>query len=185
MTAIPGGVCQTTASSGAAPKSVSTGARHRLWRIGLAGSVLNFTTAGLDSQRYARPFDECIGDLAPFEFFGLSLIPIGLAHLLYPKETAALIPTWIVYSHFWSAFTGVGQILCGLVALLPRFARIAAGIEVAMVGAFTLLVWGTAVVATPRSRVAWTAFWFSWIFAASATVIATHIETTRISKTIA
>ncbi len=55
--------------------------------------------------------------------FGLSLIPIGLAHLLYSKETEALIPSWLPFPHFWSVITGVAQILCGLGALItPLYA---------------------------------------------------------------
>ncbi len=52
-----------------------------------------------------------------------------------------------------------------------------------MVGVFTTLVWGAAVASTPTLRFAWTAFWFSWVFATSAAVVATHIAKTGRVKT--
>jgi uncharacterized membrane protein len=109
--------------------------------------------------------------------FGLSLIPIGLSHLMYPKETVSLIPAWIPFPFFWAYLTGLGQMLCGFGVVLRIYPRIAAAAEAMMVGLFTLIVWGAAIVEAPKARLSWTAFFFSWTFAASAWILAGSMNT--------
>jgi uncharacterized membrane protein len=46
--------------------------------------------------------------------FAVSLIPIGLSHIVYVKETAELVPAWLPYRVGWAYLTGAGQIACGL-----------------------------------------------------------------------
>jgi hypothetical protein len=46
--------------------------------------------------------------------FAVSLIPIGLSHFVYVKETAELVPAWLPYRFGWAYLTGAGQIACGL-----------------------------------------------------------------------
>src|ERR1700682_4179838 len=46
--------------------------------------------------------------------FAVSLIPIGLSHLVYVKETAELVPAWLPHRVGWAYLTGAGQIACGL-----------------------------------------------------------------------
>src|SRR5439155_7508147 len=46
--------------------------------------------------------------------FAVSLIPIGLSHIVYVKETAALVPAWLPYRAGWAYLTGAGQMACGL-----------------------------------------------------------------------
>ena len=56
--------------------------------------------------------------------FAVSLIPIGLSHLVYVKQTAELVPAWLPYRVGWAYLTGAGQIACGLgVAVLDLPAR--------------------------------------------------------------
>src|SRR5690242_10864057 len=100
--------------------------------------------------------------------FGLCLIPIGMSHLFYPKQTVELVPAWMPIRIAWVYITGVGQIACGLGVLfsvLPKFAAMA---EAAMISLFTLLVWLPAIFAAPTKRLPWTAFFISWIIAAGA-----------------
>ena len=104
--------------------------------------------------------------------FAVSLIPIGLAHLVYCKETAALVPGWLPYRLGWAYLTGVGQIACGVGVLLWIWPRVAAAVEAGMLSLFALLVWGPAVVAAPKARFPWTAFLISWAIAAGAWVVA-------------
>jgi uncharacterized membrane protein len=108
--------------------------------------------------------------------FAVSLIPIGLAHLVYGKDTAALVPAWLPYRLGWAYLTGVGQIACGIGVLFSIFPRVAAVVEAAMLSLFALLVWGPAVVATPKARLPWTAFLISWAIAAGAWVVAGNIS---------
>jgi len=59
--------------------------------------------------------------------FAVSLIPIGLSHLVYVKETAELVPAWLPYRVGWAYLTGAGQMACGLGVLFfvfPRFAAV-------------------------------------------------------------
>ena len=114
--------------------------------------------------------------------FAVSLIPIGLSHLVYVKETAALVPAWLPYRVGWAYLTGAGQIACGLGVLFSIFPRVAAWAEAGMISLFTLLVWGPAIVAAPRTRLPWTAFFISWAIASAAWVVAQNIAPTQPAK---
>ena len=124
----------------------------------LEGSPLRFAT-GEKSIKLAQIF------------FAISLIPIGLSHLVYVKETAELVPAWLPYRVGWAYLTGAGQIACGLGVLLSIFPRVAAGTEAGMISLFTLLVWGPAILAAPKARLPWTAFFISWAIASAAWVV--------------
>lgn len=119
--------------------------------------------------------------------FGVSLLPIGLAHLIYRKETYDLVPAWMPLRVIWSYVTGVGQIACGLGVLLhpangDLFAgspisvgilpKVAATAEAVMISLFALLCWGPAIVMAPTGRLGWTAFLISWAIASAAWVVA-------------
>ena len=107
--------------------------------------------------------------------FAVSLLPIGLSHLVYVKQTAELVPAWLPYRVGWAYVTGAGQIACGLGVLLSILPRLAAFTEAAMLSLFTLLVWVPAIVATPKGRLPWTAFFISWAITAAAWVVATNV----------
>ena len=47
-------------------------------------------------------------------FFAVWVFPIGLAHIMYVKETAALVPAWLGFRNGWAYVTGFGQIACSL-----------------------------------------------------------------------
>jgi uncharacterized membrane protein len=107
----------------------------------------------------------------------VSLIPIGLSHLIYGKETAAFVPAWLPFRLGWAYLTGVGQIACGIGVLFSIYPRVAASAEAGMLTLFTLLVWGPAILAAPTTRLPWTAFLISWAITASAWVLANNIAT--------
>ncbi|HVU45935.1 MAG TPA: DoxX family membrane protein [Terracidiphilus sp.] len=111
--------------------------------------------------------------------FAVSLLPIGLSHLIYTKETVALVPAWLPDRTFWAYLTGVGQMACGVGVLIRLWPRVAAYGEAAMVSLFALLVWAPAIVAGPRTRLPWTAFWISWAIAAAAWVVAVNAGSKR------
>jgi uncharacterized membrane protein len=112
-------------------------------------------------------------------FFAVWVFPIGLAHVMYVKETAALVPAWLGFRTGWAYVTGVGQIACSLGVLFSVLPRVAAATEAGMISLFALLVWLPAVLAAPKSRFAWTAFLISWAIAAGAWVVAQNIVTKR------
>jgi uncharacterized membrane protein len=107
--------------------------------------------------------------------FAVSLLPIGLSHLVYVKETAELVPAWLPYRVGWAYLTGAGQMACGLGVLFSILPRVAARAEAGMISLFTLLVWGPAILAAPTTRLPWTAFFISWAIASAAWVVAQNI----------
>ena len=125
-------------------------------------SVLAFATGerGLRIARY---------------LFAVAVIPVGLSHLFYTKETVDLVPAWLPYRTGWAYLTGLGQIASGLGVLFNVLPGIAACAEAGMISIFTLLVWGPKIVASPKTRLFSTAFFISWVIAAAAWLVAQSI----------
>jgi uncharacterized membrane protein len=126
------------------------------------GSTLTFAT-GESGIRLARIL------------FAVSLIPIGLSHLVYVKQTADLVPAWLPFRTGWAYLTGLGQMACGIGVLFSIYPCAAAAVEVGMLSLFTLLVWGPAILAAPSTRLPWTAFFISWAITAAAWLVANSI----------
>ena len=114
--------------------------------------------------------------------FGISLIPIGLSHIVYVKETAELVPAWLPYRIGWAYLTGAGQMASGLGVLFSILPRVAAWSEAGMLTLFTLLVWLPAILAAPKTRLPWTAFFISWTIMSAAWVVAQNIRTKQPAK---
>jgi uncharacterized membrane protein len=108
--------------------------------------------------------------------FAISLLPIGLSHIVYVKETAEFVPAWLPYRIGWAYLTGAGQMAAGLGVLFSIFPRVAAWAEAGMLSLFTLLVWAPVILAAPRTRLPWTAFFISWAIASAAWVVVQNIE---------
>jgi uncharacterized membrane protein len=111
--------------------------------------------------------------------FAVSLLPIGLSHLVYAQGTADYVPAWLPDRIGWAYLTGAGHIAAGLGVLFSVVPRVAAAMETGMLGVFTLLVWAPAIVATPTARMPWTAFFVSWAITAAAWVVAQNIRPRR------
>jgi uncharacterized membrane protein len=107
--------------------------------------------------------------------FAVSLLPIGLSHLIYTKETAELVPAWLPFRVGWAYLTGAGQMACGLGVLFRILPRVAAATEASMLSLFTLLVWAPKLLATPTTRLSWTAFFISWAITSAACVVASNM----------
>ena len=123
------------------------------------GSILTFAT-GETGSRIARIL------------FALAVIPVGLSHFFYVKETAELVPAWLPFRIGWAYLTGVGHIAAGIGVLLSIYPRVAAIAEAGMLSVITLLVWVQAVFAAPKTRLPWTAFFISWAITAAIWVVA-------------
>lgn len=111
--------------------------------------------------------------------FALSILPIGLSHLVYADVTAGYVPHYFPYRLGWAYLTGAGQMASGLGILLGVLPRVAAWAEAGQIAIYTLLVWGGAIVAAPKTRLAWTAFFISWIFGAAAWLVAQNVGTSE------
>jgi len=107
--------------------------------------------------------------------FGVTLIPIGLAHFVYLELTAPLVPAWLPYHTFWAYFTGGAQIAAAVGVLLGIHARLAAALEAVLLAAFTFLVWPPLMLAAPTNAGLWSEFTISWAMTAAASVVAASI----------
>lgn len=104
--------------------------------------------------------------------FGLALIPFGVAHFNFIKETASLVPSWLPFHLAWAYFTGCAFIVAAIAILIGVFARLAAALSTFQIGMFTLLVWVPIVAAGSKDAFQWSETILSAAITAAAWVVA-------------
>jgi len=87
--------------------------------------------------------------------YGLGLIPFGIAHFMYVKETVVLIPGWLPWHLGWAYFTGATFIVASVAILTGVFARLAVTLSALQIGLFGLLVWAPRVATGNLSAFQW------------------------------
>lgn len=143
----------------------------------LAGAWVLFARLGcVGEDGWRRWVSGKSGVRAARYWFAVWLIPIGLSHIMYVKETMALVPAWLPSRVFWAYLTGAGQIACGLGVLFGVLPKVAAICEAGMISIFGLLVWLPKVIGAPTVRLPWTAFLITWVIAAAAWVVAENMD---------
>ena len=103
---------------------------------------------------------------------GLALIPFGVAHFVYAKQTAALVPGWLPAPAAWAAFTGGAYIVAGVALLVDRCARWAAVLAALQIALLTVLVWLPIDASGHADASAWSETVISCALTAAAWVIA-------------
>ena len=105
-------------------------------------------------------------------FYGLALIPFGVAHFTNLKDTVVLIPHWLPWHVSWAYLTGGAFIAAGIAVLTGVCARLGATLSAWELGLITLIVWVPIVSAGAATPFQLTEFVTSCVLTSGAWVVA-------------
>lgn len=125
---------------------------------------------------YGSTVRDAVSLRLPAILFGLALIPIGLSHIVYPTQTASLVPAWLPFPRGWAYFTGAAQVAAGLGVLFSVLPALAATLEAIALTVFTLLVWLPGLLRPQAGRLQWTALIMSTMITAGAWAAAAGVR---------
>lgn len=103
--------------------------------------------------------------------YGLGMIPLGIAHFMNFKGTAAMVPGWLPWHEAFAFLTGCAFIVAGVAIVINVYARLAVTLSVVQMGLFLLLVWVPIVVAGANAG-QWQEFVGSWVLVAAGWAVA-------------
>ena len=104
--------------------------------------------------------------------FGLGLAAFGLAHFVYPAQTASLVPGWLPAHLAWVYLTGGAFLAAALAVLVDVRAPLAATLAAIQIGLFTLLVWVPILARGSKDPSDWSEFAISAALTAASWVVA-------------
>lgn len=112
--------------------------------------------------------------------FGTCVLVFGSAHLVYPVQTAALVPGWLPPGPLtWAYLTGIADLLAGASLLTGVRARLAARLLAIMFGVFGALVWGPALIGKWADQFTWAGNALNLTLVGAAWVIADRLAADR------
>jgi uncharacterized membrane protein len=104
--------------------------------------------------------------------YGVALIPFGVAHFHFAKETASLVPDWLPAHLALAYLTGAAYLAAGAAVLTGVLGRLAAALSALQIGLFTVLVWFPIMAGGAREAFAWSETVISVMLTAAAWAVA-------------
>lgn len=104
--------------------------------------------------------------------YGVAIIPFGIAHFEYAKQTAAQVPGWLPAHMAWTYITGGTFIVAGIAVIINVYAWLAVVLSAWQMGLFLLLVWIPVVAAGSLTAFQWSETVVTWALTAAAWVVA-------------
>ncbi len=117
----------------------------------LAFSIGAIIIAGCFSKKNEHPVGRLLSKLIPFGpvLFSIPVISFGTLHLLYAKEVADYVPSWVPYHLFWTYLAGIALIASGLAIILKIKSRLAATLLGSMIFSWFIILHIPRVITSP------------------------------------
>jgi len=132
----------------------------------LSGSIALFAATAADAARAVA-----FGRLARLGL-GICAISFALSQILYLRETAGLVPSWIPPNQmFWAILTTIAFALAALAILISRQARLAIRLMTLMLALFGVLVWIPRLFAHPEAHLSWSEFSLTFLITGAAWMV--------------
>jgi uncharacterized membrane protein len=104
--------------------------------------------------------------------YGAGLIPFGIAHFFYLKETVVLVPAWLGSPTMWAYLTGAAYVAAGAAIVIGVLQRLAAVLSVWQMGLITAIVWIPMMAWGQPSAFQWGEIVDSWTLTVAGWVVA-------------
>ena len=108
---------------------------------------------------------------------GACAVSFTLSQIIYPRQTASLVPTWIPPGRmFWAVLTTIAFALAAIAILMNQKARLALRLLTLMLVLFGVLVWIPRLIAHPEAHFNWSEFCLTMLIAGASWLVADSIR---------